>query len=102
MQQTLVAMRETTKTAVDVQAWTQAYPWPSVGAGLFAGFMASALLPSGKQADQPRSRSALFAFIQTSLLGVIRSTVISTATSAFFSQPFEADLEQPDNGSSTD
>jgi hypothetical protein len=102
MQQTFAAMRETAKTAADVKAWTQAYPWQSVGAGALVGFLASALLTSSKsRADSPSdthasSRSPLVSFIHSSLLGVIRSAVISTITSAVFTsvQAAESDEEE--------
>ena len=89
MKQTLADMRETAKTAADVQAWTQAHPWPSVGVGALAGFMASGLLPSGKTTDRPRSKSSLFSFVQSSLLGVIRNAAISAVTSALVAQQVE-------------
>ncbi len=89
MQQTFAEMRETAKTAADVQAWTQAHPWPSVGAGVLAGFMASGLLPSRKTTDQPSSKSPLLSFVQTSLFGAIRSVAISAVTNAILAQPEE-------------
>jgi hypothetical protein len=104
MQQTLAAMRETAKTVADAQALTQAYPWPSVGAGALAGFMASALLPSFKgQTDQVQSDAptpslpSLAAFVQSSLLGVIRNVVISAMTSAVYAnaQAAEPDQDEP-------
>jgi hypothetical protein len=89
MQQTLADMRETAKTAADVQAWTQAHPWPAVGAGVLAGFMASGLLPSRKTTDQPRSKSPLMSFVQTSLLGALRNAAISAVTGALVAQQVE-------------
>jgi ElaB/YqjD/DUF883 family membrane-anchored ribosome-binding protein len=89
MRNTLAAMRETAKTAADIKAWTQAYPWHAVGAGAATGFLAASLLPSFKggakqaQADtHGASRSPLVSFVNSSLLGVIRNVVISTITSA--------------------
>ena len=96
MQQTLAEMRETAKTAADVKAWTQAHPWPSVGASVLAGFMASGLLPSGKTNDQPSSKSSLLSFVKTNLFGVIRSAAISAVASAILDQPEEP---EPDGAS---
>jgi hypothetical protein len=101
MRQMLAAMRGTAKTAADVKAWTQAYPWQSVGAGAAAGFLASGFLPSFKgRADQTQanthaaSRSPLASFLHSSLLGVIRSALVSAITSAVFTSAQMAELEE--------
>jgi hypothetical protein len=92
IQQTLAAMRETAKTAADARAWTREYPWPSVGAAALGGLMASTLVPSFKgrtdqaQVDAASSRSSLASFVQSSLLGVIRSVVSSAIASAVYTQ----------------
>jgi hypothetical protein len=103
MQQTLAAMCETAKTVADVQAWTQAYPWQSVGTGALAGFIASALLPSFKgQTDEVQSGasttspSSLASFVQSSLLSVIRNVVISAITRAIDTPVQEPEPDQDD------
>lgn len=46
-------MRETLKDGADIRAWTERYPWATVGASAAAGFLvASALLPKRRSSSE--------------------------------------------------
>jgi len=109
MQQTFGAIRQTAKEAADVELLTRAYPWASVGAAAIAGFMAASLLPKSGSKDRVNetqvaasssSHSTLKALVHSSLMGVVRSTVISVLTNIAFSddQPSDDDHVAPGAG----
>ena len=100
--QTLTAMRETVQTAADIRALTQQYPWLAVGATAAAGFIATTIvLPSSRQpsesmAGTPPSRgSALSSFIRSSILGIVRATVMSTVAGLVASTQVDSEEDQP-------
>jgi ElaB/YqjD/DUF883 family membrane-anchored ribosome-binding protein len=58
IEDTLARMRETLKDGADIRAWTERYPWATVGASAAAGFLvATALLP--KRRSAPETEPAL-------------------------------------------
>jgi putative exporter of polyketide antibiotics len=102
LHQTLTAMQETAKTAADIRALTQQYPWLAVGATAAAGFIATTIvLPSSRQSSEalaatPPSRgSALSSFIRSSLWGIVRATVMSTVAGLLASTQTDSEADQP-------
>jgi hypothetical protein len=91
MQQTLAELRETAQALSDIPAWTQQYPWLTVGAACAAGFVTSVLLTAPRrrsdEASKPASHaSSLTSFLQSTLFTLLRSALMGVVASAIQAQ----------------
>lgn len=90
VQRTLAVMQETAKSAADVGAWTQKYPWYAVGIAAAAGLITATtvLSPSrhqrnGAYAEPPSaSRSSWLSSALSLLWGASRGMLMSALVSA--------------------
>jgi hypothetical protein len=101
MQQTLAELRETAQALSDIPAWTQQYPWLTVGAACAAGFATSMLLTSSRrQSDEAREpashASSLTSYLRSTLFTLLRSTLMGAVASAIqaLTQPPDADYSE--------
>jgi hypothetical protein len=101
MQQTLAELRETAQAISDIPAWTQQYPWLTVGAACAAGFATSMLLTSSRrqlgEASEPASHaSSLTSYLRSTLFTLLRSTLMGAVASAIqaLTQPPDADYSE--------
>jgi hypothetical protein len=107
MQRTLAAMQETAKSAADVRAWTQKYPWYAVGIATVAGFVAArtVLSPAHRQNSRAptetpaASRSSPLSSVLSWLWGMGRGMLISAIVSAVSVNVAETEFKNRDDAS---